>query len=76
MRFVREIIRDVMGIENGIGPLEKRYLDYMRVTTRSSLQNLCYALHVDKATIQREIEPILLVKNLIRISSKGRELIV
>jgi Holliday junction resolvasome RuvABC ATP-dependent DNA helicase subunit len=72
---VRLIIRTVLQIQGGLDIMQRRYLQHLQIVERSSLESIAHALHVDKSTILRDIEPALIYKHLIKISSRGRELI-
>lgn len=50
-----------------------RYIDYLSKIPASSLDNISRALKIDKNTIQKEIEPYLIEKGNIMITSKGRK---
>jgi len=68
------IMENIIGIVDGIDPLCKKYLDTLTRLDTSSLETLSRVSGISKTTIQREIEPILLYKKLISISSKGRSI--
>jgi Holliday junction resolvasome RuvABC ATP-dependent DNA helicase subunit len=62
--------------EKGLTELDNRYLNFLRSVGRNiSLQNIIIGAQIDKETILTEIEPHLLYLNLIKITSKGRELV-
>jgi Holliday junction resolvasome RuvABC ATP-dependent DNA helicase subunit len=69
---LKDILKNVLQLENGLNPLHRRYLDYIQKVERASLDTLIFATRLDKSTICREIEPVLIDKNLIRITSRGR----
>lgn len=70
------ILRDVFSIKDGLNALSRRYLDTLEdIGGTSSVTMLANLLHVDTQTLTKEIEPILLKRRMIRISSKGRSLI-
>lgn len=70
-----ELINEIHGIRD---ELEPNALDYMMVLKglggRAAIDMIVNTLHVDKNTVKYEIEPALLSRKLIKISSKGREL--
>lgn len=71
-----EIIRDVFSIENGMDTLCRKYLEVLEdVGGTASIFLLKSILHIDDNTLKREIEPILLKKGKIKITSKGRSLV-
>jgi Holliday junction resolvasome RuvABC ATP-dependent DNA helicase subunit len=70
-------ILDILNIEreDGLNQLERTYIDFLRtVGGKASLPTLIGGTGYDKTLILFEIEPKLLYKKLIKISSKGREL--
>lgn len=68
------LCNDILNIsEDGLSELERRYINIIARLGRASIDNLCNLLHVPKTTILRDIEPRLLYKNIIKITSKGRE---
>jgi Holliday junction resolvasome RuvABC ATP-dependent DNA helicase subunit len=73
-----EIIQDIntlFGITNGIDRVSKEYLDVLqKLGGRSNINLLSSSMHLDINTIKYTIEPSLLYKGLIRITSRGREL--
>lgn len=52
-----------------------RYMKYLETVGQSSLVNLSRALRIDKNSVQKEIEPFLIERGNIAITSKGRKLI-
>ncbi len=65
-----------IGIYNfGYTAEDMRYMEYLKSLPASSLDNLSRALRIDKNTIAKEIEPYLLEKGNILITSKGRKFI-
>ena len=72
----KEILKEVFQITNGLDTLCRRYLEVLNdVGGTGSLHLLKNILHVPEDTIRTRVEPILLKKGLISISSKGRSLI-
>jgi Holliday junction resolvasome RuvABC ATP-dependent DNA helicase subunit len=68
-----EMVLDYLGIyEEGFTENDIRYLEYLEKVGTSSLTNLVGTLGIDEQEIKEEIEPFLLEKGLIKISSKGR----
>jgi hypothetical protein len=69
------ILSVIMGIDkDGFSTLEKTYLDFLGTVGTASLDTLSYGTRLDKATIMRDVEPRLIYKNKIKITSKGRTL--
>lgn len=70
-----EIIQEVFHIEGGLDTLCRRYLEVLHdIGGTASLSRMKTILHVDEATIINQVEPILLKKGRIEITSKGRSL--
>ena len=69
------VIEKIIGIVDGLDPMCLRYLEILERLSTSSLENISRICGISKTTIQQEIEPILLYKNLISITSKGRSII-
>lgn len=70
-----EIIQDVFNIQDGLDTLCRRYLEVLDdIGGKASLSRLKTILHVDEATLVNQVEPILLKKGRIEITSKGRSL--
>lgn len=66
-------IESMMGIKDGLDTVAQRYIDVLTsLGGIASIDTLSMMLHVDKATIRSQVEPGLMYRNLIRISSKGR----
>lgn len=72
----KEVINYVFGIRDGMDIMCRRYLRTLHgLGGTASLAVIKAALHIDEGTIRYQIEPILLYKNLLKISSRGRSLI-
>jgi Holliday junction resolvasome RuvABC ATP-dependent DNA helicase subunit len=72
---MRTLLRNVLQIEDGLNPLHRRYLEYLTKVRRASLDSIIFATRIDRKTILREVEPVLISRNLIMITSKGRILL-
>lgn len=71
----REIMKNIFSIEDGLDNLCRNYLQTLQdLGGTSSLFLLKSVLHVDENTLKREVEPILVKKGKIRITSRGRSL--
>lgn len=71
---VLEIIK-LQGIdENGFNDTDRKYLKIVSDYGPISLNQIAQKLNIDKATVQKEIEPFLSKKNLINITTSGRVL--
>lgn len=73
---LRNIFDNYLDIrEGGLTRQDVLYLEYLqRVGGISSLQNIIYGTHIDRDTVLREVEPLLLYQGKIKITSKGRSL--
>jgi Holliday junction resolvasome RuvABC ATP-dependent DNA helicase subunit len=72
----RELLRSTFGIEDGMDILCNRYLNGLRsLGGTAALATLSTFIHVDQNTLKFYAEPVLLYKNRIKITSKGRSLI-
>jgi Holliday junction resolvasome RuvABC ATP-dependent DNA helicase subunit len=70
------LLKDTFGIEDGMDVMCKRYIEALEnVGGTASIETLSSYIHIDKSTMKFYIEPILLYKNRIKITSKGRSLI-
>lgn len=67
---------DLMGIDaEGLGNLDRAYLGALKTAGRPlSLSTLASMLREDSDTLAETVEPVLLEKGLVYLSSKGREL--
>jgi Holliday junction resolvasome RuvABC ATP-dependent DNA helicase subunit len=54
--------------------MEREYLAFLERVRTASLTTLTSSLGINRETIQTEIEPQLLYKGRIKITSKGREI--
>lgn len=70
------ILEDVFQIFDGLDVHCQRYLEILeKVGGNASLSLLTNILHIDQETIRNQIEPVLIRKGLVNITSKGRILI-
>lgn len=67
------IIEHYFNIVDGLTSLEREYLNVLQRMGTASLPTLTSILGVGKEVLMTEIEPPLLYKNKIKISSKGRQ---
>ena len=69
------LLKEVFSIEDGLDTHCRRYLESLQdVGGTASLFLISNIMHVDENTLKAEVEPVLLRKGLIRISSRGRSL--
>jgi Holliday junction resolvasome RuvABC ATP-dependent DNA helicase subunit len=67
------IINEVFQLQDGLDYRHRTYINFLQHAKVASLDLISYATKLDKATILREIEPVLIYKDLISISSRGRK---
>lgn len=72
-----EELRKKLGIlsiyKEGFREVDRRYLDFLTKVKNASLNTIAQTLNLDKEYIKNEIEPFLIEKSLILITSKGRQ---
>jgi Holliday junction DNA helicase RuvB len=68
----KEIIKDILNIEDGLTPEHRKYLAFLRDQERASLGLLVSSLGMDTNTITQLIEPVLIKRGLIKLTSRGR----
>jgi Holliday junction resolvasome RuvABC ATP-dependent DNA helicase subunit len=66
------LIENILQIQDGLNLEHRRYLDFLKSAKTASLDLISLSTRIDKSTIRRDIEPVLIYKNLIKITSKGR----
>lgn len=72
----KSVLESLMGISDGMDVLCNRYLEFLsKIGGTASIQTISTSIHVDQNTLKFYVEPILLHKNKIRITSKGRTLV-
>jgi Holliday junction resolvasome RuvABC ATP-dependent DNA helicase subunit len=70
---IKEVLRSFFGIEDGLDIAAQRYILYLQtVGGRASIDTMSSGLHLSKSTLLYQVEPILLYKKLIQITSRGR----
>lgn len=71
-----KLINDFFRIENGLDTLCRRYIETLQsIGGTASLNIIKTILHVDESSIRNSVEPILIRKGILRITSKGRSLV-
>lgn len=66
-------IIDILGInEHGCDKLDQKYLDYVKEHGPVSLSNIARYLNVEEKEVKSKIEPFLIRKEWVNITSKGR----
>lgn len=72
----KKLLEYTFGIKDGMDVMCNRYLEILKaVGGVASLQTLSTMAHIDQSTLKFYVEPILLYKKIIKITSKGRSLI-
>ena len=73
---LKKMIETILQIKDGLNEPCQRYLEFLHsVGTYASIDLISTATKLDKATIKRDVEPTLVYRKLIQISSKGRKAI-
>lgn len=71
----KEFLLVNFGIKDGLDTMSSRYIEALAsVGGTASLQTIALLTHIDQNTLKMYVEPILLYKQLLTISSKGRKL--
>jgi Holliday junction resolvasome RuvABC ATP-dependent DNA helicase subunit len=72
-----DILFEIMSIDaEGHTSIERKYLEFLdAVGGRASLSAIQNGIHIDSHTIARDVEPQLLYSGLLKITSRGRELV-
>lgn len=69
----KKILEEIFDIKDGLDTLARRYLEVLEdVGGTAAISLLHNSLHVDKGTLLNTVEPVLLRKGLVKITSKGR----
>lgn len=72
---LRQVLEDSFQISHGgFTSFDKQYLNFLAENGRSGLATISRVLMIPKGTLEQEVEPFLIRKGLIRITSRGREL--
>ena len=70
---LQNLCQDILGINSsGLDRLQEMYLDYLRMVGKSGIDSISASLRIPKTVILRDIEPGLIYRNLIDITSRGR----
>lgn len=71
-----KLIDDIFQIKDGLDTICTRYIDAVKsVGGTARIGLIAGLLHIDEGTIRNDIEPILMKKGLLKISSKGRTIV-
>lgn len=68
-----EILRDYLGITDGLTPEHRRYLSFLSQQGMASLDTLSAGIGLDKDLIRNVIEPYLIRTGRVKITPKGRK---
>lgn len=72
----KEAMLDIFGIRDGLDVLCQRYVEALKsMGGTASVQTISTYMHVDQNTLKYHVEPCLLYKSMLKITSKGRTLI-
>lgn len=72
----KQLLADVFGIHDGMDVMCTRYIESLeKLGGTASIQTISAYVHIDQNTLKYYVEPILLYKERIKITSKGRSLI-
>lgn len=69
------IFENTLNIRGGLDEEQVRYLRFLLSVDSASIDLICASIGIDKATIKRDIEPGLIYKGLIKITSRGRSVV-
>jgi Holliday junction DNA helicase RuvB len=72
-KWVKHVLNQLGIYAFGYTSEDFRYLEYLENVDTSSLNNIARTLRIDRNTIEKEVEPFLLEKENIIITSKGRK---
>lgn len=67
------IVEDYLSYHDGMSPMQSRYMEYLSRVKRSSLSGIVNGTRMSQEDILRDVEPALLYRGLIQITSRGRE---
>lgn len=75
LELLKYYVEEILNISpDGLTEQDRIYLEFLKRAERCSLDTLINATRIDRETILREIEPMLLYKGLIKITSRGRQI--
>jgi Holliday junction resolvasome RuvABC ATP-dependent DNA helicase subunit len=70
----KEIIKVQLDIIDGLNLNHRNYLELLRSVDTASISTICAYLNLDRSTVMNYVEPALIKRKLIRITSRGRKL--
>jgi Holliday junction resolvasome RuvABC ATP-dependent DNA helicase subunit len=70
----KEIIRVQLDIIDGLNLNHRNYLELLKSVETASISTICAYLNLDRSTVMNYIEPALIERKFIRITSRGRTL--
>jgi Holliday junction resolvasome RuvABC ATP-dependent DNA helicase subunit len=72
----KQLLHTTFGIVDGMDVMCLRVIEALKALGgTASLQTISTYVHIDQNTIRFYVEPILLYKNILRITNKGRSLV-
>ena len=63
-----------INLYSGLSKIQEEYIEYLKKVGKASLRNICLVLRKNENFIKYEVEPELIRKGIIVITSRGREL--
>ena len=60
----------------GFTRFDKQYLNFLSQNGRAGIDTISRVLMIPKGTLEREVEPFLIKKGLVKITNRGRELVL
>ena len=73
---LRQVLEDTFQIsEGGFTNFDKQYLRFLKKNGKAGLNTISRVLMIPKGTLEKEVEPFLIRKGLIRITSRGRDIV-
>ena len=71
---VKDYLENTIGIQNGLNTLHRDYLQYLSVVEKAGIDTISKALRMDVDNVRQEIEPDLIFRGLITVSTSGRKI--
>jgi len=72
---IEDYIKTVIGLDEGLNSFHVKYLAFLRNIGIASLDTISLALRLDREIVKDQVEPILIRRSLITITSRGRKLV-
>lgn len=71
--FIR-VIENYLNYTDGLSPAQRVYMDFLAKVKRASLDQIVWGTRLSRSDILRDVEPPLLYRGMIKITSRGREI--